>query len=275
MQGIKSILLHLDATPASITRLEMTRQMAARHDARITALYGAEADLDRASFSYSAGALLAQLEEREEPAHAEAKRRLQLGIDANGPQVDWCDVVGDSITHGFLEESAYADLVVVGQSLREPMAGSAPAGFAEAMILDSGRPTLVMPALPRTGSVGRRVLIAWDGSAPAARALTGSLPFLHQADEVHVVSWSDRRLAAPFSRVDIGRYLRDHYIAATLHLRPATARVAEELALLASSLNADLVVMGCYGHSRARERIFGGASRGALAAMPAPLLMAH
>ena len=275
MHGIKSILLHVDATPASIGRLEMTRQLAARHQARITALFGAEADREQASFSYSAGALLARQDECDEPARADAKGRLQRSADTNGPQVDWYDVVGDSLTHGFLEEAAYADLVVVGQPAREPTGGSAPAGFAESMILYSGRPTLVFPSLPRTGSVGRRVVIAWDGSAPAARALSGSLPFLHQADEVHVVSWSDRRRAAPFSRVDVGRYLRDHFIAATLHLRPATARVAEELVLLATSLDADLVVMGCYGHSRTRERIFGGASRGALAEMPAPLLMAH
>ena len=275
MQGIKSILLHVDATPASVARLEMTRHLAARHDARITALYGAETDLDSASFSYSAGALLAQLDEREEWPQVEARRRLQLGADTKGPQVDWFDVVGDSITHGFLEEAAYADLVVVGQTMREPTAGSAPAGFAESMILDSGRPTLVLPGVPRSASIGRRIVVAWDGSVPAARAVTGSLPFLHQADEVHVVSWSDRPRAGPFSRVDIGRYLRGHHIAATLHLRPATARVAEELVLLATSLDADLVVMGCYGHSRTRERIFGGASRGALAEMPAPLLMAH
>ena len=208
-------------------------------------------------------------------AQTEAKRRLQFGRDTAGPQVQWCDVVGDSITHGFVDEAAYADLVVVGQSTRETAAGSAPAGFAESMILDSGRPTLVLPGIPRSGSIGQRVLVAWDGSIPAVRALAGSLPFLHQAEEVHVVSWSDRRCAAPFSRVDIGRYLRDHFIAATLHVRPSTARVADELVLLATSLDADLVVMGCYGHSRTRERIFGGASRGALAQMPAPLLMAH
>lgn len=274
MAGIKSILLHVDATLASVARLEMTRLLAARHEARITALFGALADLDDAPFSYSAGALLARQDE-EEPAHSEAKRRLQRGADTRGPHVDWCDVFGDSITHGFLEEAAYADLAVVGQSMREPSAGSAPAGFAESVILDSGRPTLVLPSVPRSGSIGRCVVVAWDGSAPAARALTGSLPFLHQADEVHVVSWSDRPRAAPFSRVDVGRYLRDHYVSATLHVRKATPRVAEELALLATSLGADLVVMGCYGHSRTRERVFGGASRGALAEMPAPLLMAH
>lgn len=275
MQGIKSILLHLDATPASIARLEMTRQLAARHEARITALYGAEADLDNASFSYSAGALLSQLDELGESPQVEARRRLRLGAETEGPLVDWFDVVGDSITHGFLEEAAYADLVVVGQSMREPTAGAAPTSFAESMILDSGRPTLMLPGIPRSASIGRRVLVAWDGSVPAARAVTGALPFLHRADEVHVVSWSDRRRAAPFSRVDIGRYLRDHCIAPTLHLRPATVRVAEELVLLATSLDADLVVMGCYGHSRTRERIFGGASREALREMPAPLLMAH
>ena len=184
-------------------------------------------------------------------------------------------MVGDSIVQGFLDEAAYADLVVVGPSGDDGAGGTAPTGFAESIILDSGRPTLVLPTIPRCGSVGRRVVVAWDGSAPAARALTGALPFLRRADEVHVVSWSDRPRAAPFSRIDVGRFLRGHAVSATLHLRKATARVAGELSLLATSLDADLVVMGCYGHSRARERIFGGASRGALADMPAPLLMAH
>jgi nucleotide-binding universal stress UspA family protein len=275
MAGIKSILLHVDATPASIARLEMTRELAARHDARITALYAAVPDLEDTSLAYSAGALLARQEERKDTWEGEAKRRLQRCIATDGPGVDWCAVVGDSITHGFREEAAYADVVVVGQAMREPTLGSAPAGFAESIILDSGRPTLVLPGIPRSPSVGRCIVVAWDGSTPAARALTGSLPFLQQADEVHVVTWSERPRAAPFSRIDVGRYLRQHNVSTTMHMREATTHVAEELALLATSLDADLVVMGCYGHSRTRERFFGGASRGALAEMPAPLLMAH
>jgi nucleotide-binding universal stress UspA family protein len=273
MSGIKSILLHVDATPASVTRLEVTLGVALRHEARVTALFAAEPDFDGGSSVYSAGALLARQQERIEGSLTPARERLRRIIGAGSPHVDWCELAGDSITHGFLAEAPYADLLVVGQ----PAASTSAIldGFIESLILDSGRPTLVYPAALQSARVGQRILVAWDGSAPAARALTSSLPFLQLAEEVHVVSWSERPLAAPFSRIDVGRYLRQHGIAASLHMRNATTRVAEELSLLASILRADLVVMGCYGHSRTRERLFGGASRDALTEMPAPLLMAH
>ncbi len=275
MSGIKSILLHLDATLESIARLEITCHLAARHEARITALFGATPDTDRMSFAYSAGAALARDSEWRESTQDDARRRLQQSVDTKAARVTWCDVVADSITHGFLAEAVYADLLVVGQQAALPPAGAAPPGFVESMILNSGRPTLVIPGNLRGGSVGQRVLVAWDGSAPAARALTGALPFLQHAEQVHVVSWSEHPRSAPFSRVDAGAYLHAHGIAAELHHRKGTARVADELAALASSLVADLVVMGGYGHSRMSERIFGGTSRATLATLPVPLLMSH
>ena len=275
MAGIKSILLHVDATPSSIARLAITRQLAVRLEARITALFAATADAERMSFAYSASALMAHESAAGDPAHELAKGRLQRSVASDGPPVAWCEVGADSIAHGFVEEAAYADLLVVGQQADVPEQGGAPDGFVDAMILDSGRPTLVIPRVLGTGSVGRRVLVAWDGSAPAARALTGSLPFLERADQVHVVSWSSHPRAAPFSRLDVTGYLREHDVAAASHLRHATSHVAAELAALAASLQADLVVMGCYGHSRRSERIFGGVSRAALAGAAVALLMAH
>jgi nucleotide-binding universal stress UspA family protein len=276
VSGIKSILLHVDAMTESVVRLELTRRLASRLDSRITALFAASRDTEHTSYAYSAGAILAALEsEWDQSLCDEAKRRLQLAGVGEGPPVAWCDVVGDSITHGFLEEAAYADLLVIGQQVESPPTGAAPAGFVEATILQSGRPTLVIPRTPRTGTVGQRVLVAWDGSAQAARALTNAIPFLERAEQVHVVSWAERARTAPFSRVDVRDYLRDHYISATLHLRHPTSRIAEQLATLAASLDADLVVMGCYGHSRIGERIFGGASRAALTSLHIPILMAH
>jgi nucleotide-binding universal stress UspA family protein len=276
MAGIKSILLHVDATTASLVRLEVARQIAARHEARITALFAASRDAETLPFAYSAGAVLAAREsEWSESTYDEARSRLERSVAGDGPPITWCEVVANTIARGFVEEAAYADLLVVGQQIGLPQAGAAPAGFVESMILDSGRPTLIIPPTLRASGVGRCVLVAWDGSVPAARALTSSLPFLEKADEVHVVSWSAHPKVAPFSRVDVGGYLREHHISAQLHRRDATTHVAEELASLAASVGANLVVMGCYGHSRMGERIFGGASRAALANMPVPVLMAH
>jgi nucleotide-binding universal stress UspA family protein len=275
MAGIKSILVHVDATPQSLARLEITCQLAARHEARITALFGATPDTEHRSFAYSAAATLGDESEWHAAAHDEARTRLQHCVDGAGPPITWCDVVADSITHGFVAEAAYADLLVVGQQAAVPPAGAAPPGFVESIILDSGRPTLVIPAALRNGSVGQRVLVAWDGSAPAGRVLTSALAFLQRAEQVDVVSWSEHPRSAPFSRVDVGGYLGAHGISARLQQRKATRRIVDELAAMATSLAADLVVMGCYGHNRMSERIFGGTSRTALATLPFPLLVSH
>ena len=80
---------------------------------------------------------------------------------------------------------------------------------------------------------------------------------------------------APFSRLDVRAWLRRHDIDAELHASASAAHVANDLVALASEVRADLVVMGCYGHSRIREQVFGGVTRALLARLPAPILMTH
>jgi hypothetical protein len=276
MPDVKSILLHLDATPDSVDRLRITCRLASRHEARVTALFGAACDSASTSFAYSAGAALrAQTSDWGEIARDEARTRLQSSACEVNPKITWCDVVSDTVTHAFLGEAVYADLLVVGQQPPASTMGAAPGGFVESVILTSGRPTLVLPRAIRQERIGQCVLVAWDGSAPAARAVTAALPFLGRAEEVHVVSWAPHPLTACFSRMNIGEFLLRHGLKATLHQRDASAQVAAELEAFAGSLNADLVIMGCYGHSRMSERIFGGTSRSALARLPLPLLMVH
>lgn len=276
MTDVASILLHLDATPASLVRLEVASELAARLDAGITALFGAAWDADRTSFAYSASAALEAA--AFDPAaliHEEAKSQLRSHHLFDSPEVMWCEIAGHSVTRGFVEEAVYADLLVVGQELRLPETGSAPPGFVETAILDSGKPTLVVPAAMRSATVARRIVVAWNGSPQAARALAGALPLLRLADEVHVASWSRLAPAAPFSRIDAVAWLRRHGVAATVHLLPPSAHIAREIGPFAASLGGDLIVMGCYGRSRASERVFGGATRSVLAAMDVAVLMAH
>ncbi|MGZ5216890.1 MAG: universal stress protein [Caldimonas sp.] len=273
--GIRSILLHADATAQSATRLEIARELADGLEAELTALFGATPDTDRLASAYSAGAALDDLASGASAmAHDQARARLRDSAGGAPPTV-WCDIAGDSISHGFVREAAYADLLVVGQQSGPPLAGAAPPGFTETVILESGRPTLVVPREPRSDRLGERVLIAWNGSPQAARALAGALPLLQRALEVHVASWAPQPMAAPFSRLTIGAFLRRHGLDPIMHLRTPTSQVGLELTALAHDLKADLVVMGCYGRSRASERVLGGASRSLLETMPVPLLMAH
>jgi len=271
---IRSILLHLDATPASIGRLAFTHALADRHDARVTALFGVRPHASRAAYAYSAGAALRAADEEGIP-HAYERARLRDLLAQREPECAWCEVAGDSVRHAFLAEAVYADLLVIGPPSGVDDEGAAPAGFVEAVILESGTPAIIVPHPHRQETFGERVLVAWNGSTAAARALRAALPLMRGAASVHVATWGPQPAVAPFSRLDVRAWLRRHDIDAEPHAGDSAAHVAQDLARLAREVAADLVVMGCYGHSRIREQMFGGVTRALLGNPPAPILMAH
>ena len=275
MSAIRSVLLHLDATDASLARLALARELAGRHGAGLTAVFGVQPDPERAAFAYSAGAALRAAEEGGAAHWAFERARLRQLCAEAAPQPGWCEVVGDTVTHGFLAEAAYADLLVLGAPADARARGGPPAGFVESVILESGTPAIVVPSRHLPPTLARRILVAWNGSPPATRALHAALPLLAEAEQVDVASWGGAVPAAPYSRIDIGEWLRRHDIACRVQRQPATTRLAEAMAALAGELQTDLVVMGCYGHTRLRELMFGGVTRSLLAILPVPLLMAH
>ena len=183
--------------------------------------------------------------------HEYQRARLRDLLAEHEPDCAWCEVVGDSVRHAFLAEAIYADLLVVGP------------------------PAIVVPFSDHRQTIGERVLVAWNGSASAARALKASLPLLREAASVHVATWGVQAPVAPFSRLDVCTWLRRHGIDAELHHSASAAHVANDLAALAREVRADLVVMGGYGHSRIREQVFGGVTRALLAKPPAPMLLSH
>ena len=275
MNAIRSILLHLDATADSPSRLAAARTLAARHGARITAMFGVRPDAERAAFAYSASAALHAVETLDAHGHAIERERLLALCDDGDPELAWCDVVGDTVIHAFLAEAVYADLLVLGRPVRADTRGAAPPGLVEAAILESGVPALVVPPTFRRETIGERILVAWNGSPQAARALRAALPLLAHAAEVRVASWAQHAPVAPCSRLDVVGWLERHGIAAGVEVHAPSAHVGDEIARAANRLDADLVVMCSYGHARLRERLFGGATRSSLAASPVPILMAH
>jgi nucleotide-binding universal stress UspA family protein len=240
---------------------------------RVTALFSVRSDVSGVAFAYSAGAALNAIEESGLPAEVEREHLRKL-LSEHEPECAWCEVAGDSIVHGFVAEAAYADLLILGQPRQRDESGGPP-GFVESVILQSGTPAVVVPHPYRQKALGERVLIAWNGSPQSARALNAALPLLQRATEVHVASWARQPPMAPFSRLGVQGWLQRHGIASRIHHRDLVSRVADELTALAEELGADLVVMGCYGHSRIRERVFGGVTRELLANLPVPILAAH
>ena len=271
MSELRSILLHLDATAGSFERLALAHALADRHEASVTALFGAQSEAVDTSFAHSAGAALAAAESRPEP-HARERDLLQDRLRQR--EGTWCEAPGHAIVAAMVAEAIYADLLVLGRQI-EGEAGGPPAGFVEAVILQSGTPAVVLPYPHRKLAIGNRVLVAWDGSLRAARAVRSALPLLRLAERVQVVTWGRQCPAAPLSRLDMPGWLQRHGIAVHLQLRPPSAQIVQELASVAEDDDTDLVVMGCYGHSRIRERIFGGVTRAVLARLPVAVWMAH
>jgi nucleotide-binding universal stress UspA family protein len=166
------------------------------------------------------------------------------------------------------------DLSVVGQA--EPGAAAAEELIAEAALFQSGRPVLVVPYVHKTGLSLERVMVCWDGSRAAARAIGDAIPFLERAKAVEVVTVSgEEGKHDSLPGADMGHHLARHGLAVEVKRIVADGAVHETLLSHAADISADFIVMGGYGHSRLREFILGGATRGMLASMTVPCLMAH
>ena len=150
--------------------------------------------------------------------------------------------------------------------------------YAEAVIFGSGRPTLILPRNPRSATFALgTVVVAWDFSRAAARAVADSLPLLERAANVRVVCvLNEKRLDRKHSAEDLSANLFRHGVDVTLDQIDAKGRViGEVLESYVAAHAADLLVMGAYGHSRLREFVLGGATRSLLSRPPLPILFSH
>ena len=141
----------------------------------------------------------------------------------------------------------------------------------------SGKPVLILPYAGLLPSViGETVVVAWKPSREAARAVSAAIPLLRRARRVVIVSWSGNDERIEGSPLDLNSYLKLNGVEASWDRQGEEPEALGELLLSrAFDLEADLLVMGCYGHSRAREWVLGGTSRTVLRSMTLPVLMAH
>ncbi|MGE0717004.1 MAG: universal stress protein [Alphaproteobacteria bacterium] len=143
----------------------------------------------------------------------------------------------------------------------------------EGALLRSGRPVLVAPPRAVT-TVGSHMVVAWNGSVPAARAVAAAMPFLTRARTVHILVGRPAPRAQPIAD-DLAATLAWHGISAEIAEFDTAGHVGTAMLDAAGRLGADLLVMGGYGHSQLREMIFGGATIEAVFAADLPLLMTH
>jgi nucleotide-binding universal stress UspA family protein len=180
----------------------------------------------------------------------------------------------NSLVLRFLDHARVHDLSVLDA---ESVALDVDRGLIEAALFESGRPVLVVPP-GRPSFSAPRILIAWDGSAAAARATADALPFLRAAEAVEILSVvGEKDLSTSVPGADLAPHLTRHGVNASVRIAalPKKGDVAEAIQNAAAEFGAGLVVSGGYRHSRLREWLLGGVTQSLLKNGRIPLLMCH
>jgi nucleotide-binding universal stress UspA family protein len=274
---VKDLLVHLSAGDKNNAATAYALALAAAFDAHVAAVAFAYEpvvgagimgtvpsnfiDAQRAENTKAANALKAKFDE--------AVRREQTSAES---YVFTTSLAGAADQFGRMARRF--DLSVMIQADQELV--PAEEMIAEAALFQSGRPVIVVPYI-HTGALSlERVLVCWDGGRASARAIGDAVPLLARAKTVEVVmvlGEEGKHDAIPGA--DMGQHLARHGLNVDVKRIVATGKVQETLLSHAADMAADFIVMGGYGHSRLREFILGGVTRGMLSSMTVPCLMSH
>ncbi len=187
------------------------------------------------------------------------------------PSADFRDAVGDE-REIFAQAARLADITVMERPKPENRYDPA----FETALLESGHPVMLVPPGTHATAAVSNILIAWNDSPEAARAVSAVLPLLKTAAKVTVFTAAEGSIK-PSAADMLTDYLEEHEIHATVfpNGHQSNQSVEENLLSAVRKSKADLLVMGAYTHSRVRELVFGGVTRHMLTHAPVPVLMSH
>ncbi|MET3179266.1 UNVERIFIED_ORG: nucleotide-binding universal stress UspA family protein [Variovorax guangxiensis] len=171
-----------------------------------------------------------------------------------------------------------SDLVVVGQPDDAAVVGEAERRLPEDVMLNAGRPVLIVPRAGRVAANPDRIMVAWDGSREASMALRGAMPLLRRAAHVTLISLVREHGADSTQAPDpceMSGWLLRHGVQVDARREVTSLPFADVLLDRAAARDCDLLVMGGYGHARMREQLLGGVTRSVLLQAGIPVLMAH
>jgi nucleotide-binding universal stress UspA family protein len=277
----RSLLVLLDHTAACAARTDCALRLAKQIDCHVVGL--APTDLIDLPTAPRAAASLAEYAALVWDAlRDQAERAADVFRDAcHAAQVQSYQAIIDEAnkTDSLVRHARCSDLTVLTQADPSTPNFAVSKDVVESVILHSARPTLVLPYAGRFETIGSRVMVAWNDSREAARALSDALPLLERASGVEVATWveaggtEDKALRAQLDALQ--QWLMWHGVTATARIETLDTGIAEAILSRAADSNADLIVMGAYGHARWAERVLGGATRGLLDSMTVPVLMSH
>lgn len=277
--SVSSILVQLDEQPASAHRAAVAARLAQRLGAALNGVF-VKGPFPFQYFTVENGALrgvdltamAAEHDEKAQKAEARARSLFEAAVEAHPPASwSWRELAGDN-ARPMLEEMRLADLSILPRDHR--LNGGDYDLSPTTLTLASGGPVLILPDAAEALHPGRRVMVAWDGSREASRALRSAWPLMQEAQEVFVVTVGAPRDRTPTAL--LSRCFREHGHQPKIIADPRDDdEAARVIPQQARELGVDLIVMGLYGHMRLTELLMGGVSREVMAHTTVPVLVAH
>lgn len=274
--ALKDMLVHVHSEALSQAAVDAAFALAERHDAHLVGLgIRAPADMPTYAEARLPESVIEILDEREETRLAGAKEMFEARAKHAGrdDRSEWREDFGLPAQTLSLH-ARYSDLVVAAQSSPD----SSDRRFidlAEDVLIASGRPVLVIPTAGAEAPIGDKIIVAWNASREAARALADAMPMLDKAKSVEIFTAGDLEIGE-LPGADIAAHLARHSIkVGVYHAPPTELSAGDALLNRVSDSGSDMIVMGGYGRSRFREFVLGGVTRHILQHMTVPVMMSH
>jgi nucleotide-binding universal stress UspA family protein len=273
----KTILVHADKSSHAPARIRLAASLALAEDAHLVgaAMTGLSRFVSPAQLSeVEHSVLAAQADAWRDRAHGALAQFEALAAAAKLASHE-ARVVADDPEGGLVALSCFCDLLVLGQTDPAETVAGAVRDLPEFVMLSVARPVLLVPYAGVHERLDGAALVAWDGSLEASRALANAVPLLRRASAVIIAQFDAGDGALARADSDLLQWLGRHGVKANVRTHPASVDIGEALLSMAADLNASLLVMGGYGHTRFRELMLGGVTRTILERMTAPVLMSH
>lgn len=285
--GFKDVLVHVDASDAGKGRMSLAADLAARHHARLNALYIREpsiaqqrqlkaSELGLAS-SYQTSSIRSAISDDLHGQATGLRRTLETLKNSAKIDVIWHDVTGHA-RMVVAQHARYADVTIVGHDAQEHSDLPEEYAFSEQILFSSGRPVLMLSpvACESVTRLGSRVAIAWNGSAAGARTLSAAMPMVESADNVTVLIVDAGRPASPewIPPTKILDHLKRHAVNVEVReIEPQGRTISDALQQAAIDEDADVLIAGAHGRPNFWEKLLGGVTQGLLNEPRIPLLM--
>lgn len=272
--SFKGICVCLDNRPDAASRLSFALKLAKKHEAHLTAMYMIYVPISYYNPDGQWGPIMSQWESEAKKAFELAKHDAEAQAKEEGVSFAWQSFRSTEL-HKALASARAHDLVIMGQKASIYSDTDFGSDFYEGFVLKLGRPVLYLPFQRTLPHKIERIVIAWDGSREATRAISDALPFLKLAKQIRTITIVEAS-KDDSHKVDIKTYLSRHGLQMEQdQILESDKTPAEVLLKRSSELNADLIVMGAYGHHRLTELVLGGTTREILKEMNLPVLMSH